>query len=75
VVLCLSQDGACTDSLENFCENSLKGDLSNDITLNPPVFSLVGTFKNVFDLFPISFLFNKEWGEGASADFLLYRKF
>jgi hypothetical protein len=45
VVLCLSQDGACTDSFENFRENSLKGDLSNDITLNPPLFSLVNTFK------------------------------
>ncbi len=45
VVLCLSQDGACTDSFENFHENSLKGDLSNDITLNPPLFSLVNTFK------------------------------
>jgi hypothetical protein len=42
--LCLSQDGACTDSLENFRENSLKGDLSNDITLNLPLFSLVNTF-------------------------------
>ncbi len=31
---------------ENFRENSLKGDLSNDITLNPPLFSLVNTFKN-----------------------------
>jgi hypothetical protein len=30
---------------ENFRENSLKGDLSNDITLNPPLFSLVNTFK------------------------------
>jgi hypothetical protein len=45
VVLCLSQDGACTDSFENFRENSLKGDLSNDITLNPSLFSLVNTFK------------------------------
>jgi hypothetical protein len=44
VGLCLSQDGACTDSFENVCENSLKGDLSNDITLNPPLFSLVNTF-------------------------------
>jgi hypothetical protein len=44
-VLGLSQDGACTDSFENFCENNLKGDLSNDITLNPPLFSLVYTFK------------------------------
>jgi hypothetical protein len=39
------EDGACTDSFENFRENSLKGDLSNDITLNPPLFSLVNTFK------------------------------
>ncbi len=45
VVLCLSQDGASTDSFENFCENSLKGDLSNDINLNPFLFSLVNTFK------------------------------
>ena len=35
MVLCLSQDGACTDSFENFLDNSLKGGLSNDITLNP----------------------------------------
>ncbi len=48
VVLCLSQDGACTDSFENFRENSLKGDLSNDITLNPPLFSLVNTFNSGF---------------------------
>jgi hypothetical protein len=45
VVLCLSQDGACTDSFENFRDNSLKGDLSNDISLTPPLFSLVNTFK------------------------------
>ena len=45
VVLCLSQDGACTDSVENFRDNSLKGGLSNDITLNPPLFSLVNTFN------------------------------
>jgi hypothetical protein len=45
VVLCLSQDGASTDSVENFRENSLKGDLSNDIILNPPLFSLVNTFN------------------------------
>jgi hypothetical protein len=49
VVLCLSQDGACTDSFENFRENSLKGDLSNDITLNPPLFSLVNTFNRLFE--------------------------
>ncbi len=40
VVLCLSHDGACTDSFDNFREISLTGDLSNDITLNPPLFSL-----------------------------------
>ncbi len=53
VVLCLSQDGACTDSFENFRNNSLKGGLSNDITLNPPLFSLVNTFKRckLFALF------------------------
>ncbi len=44
-VLCLSQDGACTNLLENFSENCLKGYLSNDTTLNPPLFSLVNTFK------------------------------
>jgi hypothetical protein len=44
-VLGLSQDGACTESFKNFRENSLKGDLSNDITFNPPLFSLVNTFK------------------------------
>ncbi len=47
-VLGLLQDGACTDSFENFRENSLKGDLSNDITLNPPLFSLVNTFKSSY---------------------------
>ncbi len=46
VVLGLSQDGACTDSFENFRENSLNGDLSNNFTLNRPLFSLVNTFKD-----------------------------
>ncbi len=45
MVLCLSQDGACTDSFENFRDNNLKGDLSNDISLTLPLFSLVNTFK------------------------------
>jgi hypothetical protein len=49
-VLGLSQDGACTDFFENFRENSLKGDLSNDITLNPPLFSLVDTFKKKYNI-------------------------
>jgi hypothetical protein len=30
---------------ENFRENSLKRDLSNGTTTNPPLFSLVNTFK------------------------------
>jgi hypothetical protein len=46
-VLCLSQDGACTNLLENFSENSLKGDLSNDTTDNPPLFALVNTLKTI----------------------------
>ncbi len=45
VILGLSQDGARTDLFENFNENSLKGNLPNDTTLTPPVFSLVNTFK------------------------------
>ncbi len=45
VVLGLSQDGACTDLSENFSEDSLKGDLSNDNIVSPPLFSLVNTFK------------------------------
>jgi hypothetical protein len=31
-----------TDLFENFSENSLKGDLSNDTTPTPPLFSLIG---------------------------------
>ncbi len=45
VVLSLSEDGACTDLSENLSVNSLKGDLSNATTSNPPFFSLVNTFK------------------------------
>ncbi len=47
VVLEPLQDGACTDFFENLSENiySLKGDLSNATTFNPPLFSLVETFK------------------------------
>jgi hypothetical protein len=33
---------------ENFSVNSLKGDLSNPITFNPPLFSLVNTFKLLY---------------------------
>jgi hypothetical protein len=46
-VLCLSQDGACSNLCENFRENSLKRDLSNDTTVIPPLFSLVNTFNLV----------------------------
>ncbi len=48
VVLGLSQEGACTELFENFSENSLKGDQSNDTKFNPPLFSLVNTFKCFF---------------------------
>ncbi len=30
---------------DNFSVNSLQSDLSNDTTVNPPLFSLVNTFK------------------------------
>ena len=46
VVFCLSEDGACTDLFENFSENSLKQGLSIDTTFDPPLFSLVNTFKD-----------------------------
>jgi hypothetical protein len=44
-VLGLLQDGPCTKLFENLSENSLKGDLSNDTTFKPPLFSLLNTFK------------------------------
>jgi hypothetical protein len=44
-VLGLSQDMASTNLLENFRENNVKRDLSNDTNANPPLFSLVNTFK------------------------------
>ncbi len=44
-VLGLSQDEDWIDLFENFSVNSLKGDLSNAITINPPLFSLVNSFK------------------------------
>ncbi len=47
-VLGLSQDGACTDLFENLSVNSLKGDLSNDATFKPPLFSLISTFNTWF---------------------------
>ncbi len=50
LVLVLLQDGACMDLYENHSENSLKGDPSNDTTVNPPLFSLVNTFNEDFYL-------------------------
>ncbi len=44
----LLQDGACTDFFENLSENTLKGDLSNATTFNPPLVSLVDTFKRAY---------------------------
>ncbi len=41
----LPQDEDWIDSFEKFSLNTLKGDLSNAITFNPPLFSLVNTFK------------------------------
>jgi hypothetical protein len=35
-----------TESFENFRDNSLKGGLSNDVTLTPPLLSLVNTLKD-----------------------------
>ncbi len=62
MVLCLSQDGACTDSFENFCYNSLKGGLSNATTFNPPLFSLVDTFKAYFSFVRSEMMVRKKSG-------------
>jgi hypothetical protein len=35
----LSQDGACTDLIENLSKNNIKGDLSNAATLSIHLFS------------------------------------
>ncbi len=43
----LLQDGACTILFANLSVNRLKGDLSNDTTFNPPLFSLVYTFNYI----------------------------
>jgi hypothetical protein len=50
----LSQDRVCTDSFEHVSAKSLKRDLSNDIKFNPPLFSLVNTFKKVIKERPTS---------------------
>ncbi len=44
-VLDLSQGEHKTDLFENFSVKGLKRDLSNNITVNPPLFALVNTFK------------------------------
>jgi hypothetical protein len=44
-VVGISRDGACSNLFENFGEHSLKRDLSNDTTVNPPLFSLANNFK------------------------------
>ncbi len=70
-VLCLSQDGACTNLFENFSENSWKGDLSNNTTENPPLFSLVNTFKHELHYFhpQIHFWYLKEFRNQISSTF------
>ncbi len=55
VVLGLSEDGACTDLFESLSVNSIKGDLSNAITFNPPLFSLVNTFYGIWRFFSLMF--------------------
>ena len=45
--IALSQDGVCTDFFENFSVNSWKRDLSIDTTFNPPLSSLVNTFRSL----------------------------
>ncbi len=42
----ISNDG-CTYLVEILSKNSLKGDLLNATTFNPPLFSLVNTFKEL----------------------------
>ncbi len=73
VVLCLSLDGACTDSFENFREISLKGDLSKDITLNPPLFSLVNTFKLFSKLQNQCLPFHSKFSSAFFMIFIFYR--
>ncbi len=48
VVLDLSQDEDSTELFKNLSANGLELDLSNDTTFNPPLFSLVNTFKVTF---------------------------
>jgi hypothetical protein len=50
VVLGLSLDGACIDLFKNHSEKSLKGYLSKDTNVSPPLFSLVNTFNTLVHL-------------------------
>ncbi len=56
MILGFSQDGACTDLLENLSMNGLKGVLSNASTSNPPLFSLVNTLHGVLEIVKLYFL-------------------
>jgi hypothetical protein len=53
MVLGLTEDGVCTDFVENLSVNSLKQNLSIDTTYeyNPPLFSLDNTFKRIIDFY------------------------
>ncbi len=58
-VLGLSKDEGWIDLFENLSVNSLKGDLSNAITFNPPLFSLVNTFNPLLFIRGLSCLFRR----------------
>jgi hypothetical protein len=49
-VLDLLQDRVCTDLFENHNMESLKRDLPKGATFNPPLFSLVNSFKRIYYL-------------------------
>jgi hypothetical protein len=49
IQICLSEDGSCTDFVENLSVNSLKQTVSIDTTFyNPPIFSLHNTVKDIY---------------------------
>jgi hypothetical protein len=56
--------GPAPEFLENLSENTLKGDLSNVTSFNPPLFSLVDTFKgrlgvqDLFYAYSVCFIFH-----------------
>ncbi len=62
VVLGLLQDRASTHFFENFSENTLEEDLSNATTFNPPLFSLVVSFKKMISLHTCFDYWNNEKG-------------